>query len=282
MSSEHPDLSADATVASPPLKPDAKENKKNVTVIAALWLVLTAIGIALSIWLTSALLPSSMSTEMGGVRSTVLVFSLAAAPVVAFVLATSIYSLLAWRKAPGSADVPPPDAPPLRGNAAATGIWLLTSSVLVVFLLVWGLSEWSAQQVVQPNDLVVKVTGQQWIWNFTYPDAKVDSHALVVPLGRQVQFNVTSLDVTHGFWPVQLGQQVDANPGLVTTIRVTPTHLGHFVVRCSQLCGLYHAYMYAQGDVVTAKAFEQFLEHHGASAATSAKVALLAARQGGQ
>ena len=61
-----------------------------------------------------------------------------------------------------------------------------------------------------------------------------------------MQFNVTSVDVTHGFWPVALGVQVDANPGVVTVIRATPDKLGRFTVRCSQLCGLYHSFMNSQ------------------------------------
>ena len=78
-------------------------------------------------------------------------------------------------------------------------------------------------------------------------------------------FEVTSKDVTHGFWPVQLGVQVDANPGFTTTIAASPNKLGKFDVRCSQLCGLNHAYMQTTGRVVTEAQFKQWLAQQGAS-----------------
>jgi cytochrome c oxidase subunit 2 len=99
-----------------------------------------------------------------------------------------------------------------------------------------------------------------------------------LPINRPVQFNVTSVDVTHGFWPVSLGVQVDANPGVVTVIRATPDKLGNFTVRCSQLCGLYHSFMYAPGSVVTTAKFSQWLQSHGASTTTAQATALVKKR----
>ncbi len=36
----------------------------------------------------------------------------------------------------------------------------------------------------------------------------------MLPVGENVQFNVTSLDVIHSFWAYQLGVKADANPGV--------------------------------------------------------------------
>jgi len=96
---------------------------------------------------------------------------------------------------------------------------------------------------------------------------------LVLPDNRTIVFHVTSEDVTHGFWPVELGVQVDANPNVVTTIQATTNKLGTFTVRCSQLCGLYHSFMYASGAVVTPQAFAVWLHAHGASALTASQTA---------
>jgi cytochrome c oxidase subunit 2 len=166
----------------------------------------------------------------------------------------------------------------LRGNSTLTTIWLGTSTVLVLALLAWGLAVYSAEEVSHPDTLQVNVTGQQWLWTFGYPGTGVDSRSLVLPVNRPVQFNVTSVDVTHGFWPVGLGVQVDANPGVVTVIRATPDRLGSFTVRCSQLCGLYHSFMYAPGSVVTAAKFSQWLKSQGAPT-TSVQTAALVKKQ---
>ena len=94
-----------------------------------------------------------------------------------------------------------------------------------------------------------------------------------LPVNRPVQFNVTSVDVTHGFWPAALGVQVDANPNVVTVIRTTPNTLGSFIVQCSQLCGLYHAFMNNNGDVVTTQQFDSWLQSNGATPTAAAAAA---------
>ena len=84
---------------------------------------------------------------------------------------------------------------------------------------------------------------------------------------------MTSVDVTHGFWPASLGVQVDANPNVTTVIESTPNKLGTFTVRCSQLCGLYHSFMYASGAVVTPQRFAVWLHSQGVPAAQAAEAA---------
>jgi cytochrome c oxidase subunit II len=158
---------------------------------------------------------------------------------------------------------------PMRGNGPMTILWLTISFVLVLVLLVWGLGVYNAQQYAHPDTLQVDVTGQQWLWTFSYPGTNVETRSLVLPVNRPVEFNVTSVDVTHGFWPAALGVQVDANPNEVTVIRSTPDKLGSFEVRCSQLCGLYHSFMYASGAVVTPASFSRWLQSQGASRAVA-------------
>jgi cytochrome c oxidase subunit 2 len=85
------------------------------------------------------------------------------------------------------------------------------------------------------------------------------SNELYLPDNREVEFRVTSVDVTHGFWVVNMGVQVDANPGVITTIHTTPDKLGVFEVRCEQFCGLNHAFMDAIGYVVTPSQFSSWL-----------------------
>jgi len=240
--------------------------------IFIIWLVMTAIGVVIGVFAPHHLFPTFLSSEGSDVWSTVVFFTVLAAPVAALVYGIAVYSLLAWRHT-GDQDVPPEDGPPLRANGPVTIVWLLTSTVLVIVLLVWGLTVWSSQQVTHPNTLQVDVTGQQWLWTFSYPGTGVESRTLILPVNRPVQFNVTSVDVTHGFWPAALGVQVDANPNVVTVIRATPNSLGSFTVRCSQLCGLYHSFMYAPESVVTPQKFSSWLQSEGATPSTADQVA---------
>jgi len=116
------------------------------------------------------------------------------------------------------------------------------------------------------NALVVDVTGQQWLWTFSYPgEGGVTSDVLYLPVNRPVLFDVTSDDVVHSFWVVQMGVKVDANPGEITTVSVTPDRMGSYVVRCAELCGLYHAYMVSQVQVVSNTAFQSWLHANAGS-----------------
>lgn len=240
--------------------------------IFIIWIVLTVIGVLIGFYAPHHLFPAFLSSQGSDVFKTMVLFTVLAAPVAALVYAVGIYSLIAWRHK-GDQSTPPPDGPPQRGDGPVTVLWLGVSALLVVVLLAWGITVWSSQQVTQSNALVVKVTGQQWVWNFQYPGTNVSSHTLMLPVNRPVVFDITSEDVTHGFWPVNLGVQVDANPNTVTVIQATPNRLGHFTVRCSQLCGLMHAFMYSPGAVVTSKQFGQWLVTQGASASSASTVA---------
>jgi cytochrome c oxidase subunit II len=245
--------------------------------IFIIWFLMTAVGVLIGIFAPHHLMTDLLSHEATDVWRTMVLFTILAAPVAAVVYAVAAYSLIGWRHR-GNQDEPPDDGPPLRGNSTVTAIWLGTSSVLVLALLAWGLSVYSAEEVSHPNTLQIDVTGQQWLWTFNYPGTGVNTRTLVLPVNRPVQFNVTSVDVTHGFWPVSLGVQVDANPGVVTVIRATPDKLGSFTVRCSQLCGLYHSFMYAPGLVVSSAKFSQWLQSQGASTTTAQATALVKKR----
>jgi cytochrome c oxidase subunit 2 len=241
--------------------------------IFIIWLVLTTIGVLIGIYAPHHLLVTFLSPEGGDVWATMVFFTVLAAPVAGFTYAVAIYSLLAWRHKGGDPDVPPPDGQPQRGNGPVTILWLGISTFLVVVLLFWGITVWSAQQITHPNTLQVNVTGQQWVWTYSYPGTGVETRTLDLPVNRPVQFNITSEDVTHGFWPAALGVQVDANPGVITVIRSTPNKLGGFTVQCSQLCGLYHAFMNNKGAVVTPKQFASWLQGHGATPEAANQVA---------
>ena len=215
------------------------------------------------------------SEIMGDIQETVFVFTLVSVPIVAFVFAVLVYSLLKWRKYKGD-QVPEDESPAIRTNTIGVVMWTVMSSVLAFFLVVWGLIELaqitnnsygtiSADQ--QPGDeqsVIVNVTGQQWVWTFEYPQHDgVTTEVLYLPKDRPVYFNVTSKDVIHNFWLVELGVKIDANPGAITQTGVTPNKLGSFNLRCAELCGMHHAYMETSVEVVEGETFESVMREMG-------------------
>ena len=228
-----------------------------------IWTVLTIALIAFA-FVPSHLMGAPASPTMRAVESTMTVFSIAAAPVAAIVWAIALYSLLRWRhKGP---DVPTEDGPAIRSNGPVTTVWLILSSVLCTFLLIWGLAEMPAvaETGTSHDPLVVNVTGQQWVWTFKYPgQGNIESDQLYLPLNRPVVFHVTSVDVIHSFWIVQMGIKVDANPGESTETSVLPNRLGQFDVRCAELCGLLHADMETTAHVVKPQDFSSWVTANG-------------------
>jgi cytochrome c oxidase subunit 2 len=111
-------------------------------------------------------------------------------------------------------------------------------------------------QVPGGPKLQVQVIGQQWKFTYRYPQyGGFETTDLVLPTNEWVQFNVTSIDVIHSFWAYQLGVKADANPGVNNVAFTKISHTGTFVVRCSELCGLWHGAMFDYGQVMSPGAF---------------------------
>jgi cytochrome c oxidase subunit 2 len=232
-------------------------DKKPLATFFWSWGIITAVGVALSIWLPRRYMPVAMSNDAHLTMTTMVLFSICAAPVAAGVYAGALHILRHDRY---RGEGVPPAAPAIRENTKLLVSWLTASAILTVFVLVWGLGALAAENTnSSSNPLVVNVIGQQWIWSFSYPGSHVESNELYLPDNREVEFRVTSEDVTHGFWIVNMGVQVDANPGTVTTIHTTPDKMGTFEIRCEQFCGLNHAFMDALGHVVTPTQFSSWL-----------------------
>jgi cytochrome c oxidase subunit 2 len=109
----------------------------------------------------------------------------------------------------------------------------------------------------------IAVTAQQYAWKFEYPN-KLSSGRLVLPVDQPVKLTLHSLDVIHSFWVPEFGQKSDAVPGIETTLVITPTRKGSYSLVCTELCGLGHATMRAQVQVVEREDYEAFLKKPGA------------------
>jgi cytochrome c oxidase subunit 2 len=229
-------------------------------------------------WLILAAMNQSgapASPIMEDIQTTIFVFTLISIPITAFVFAVLVYSLLGWKHVSGD-EVPADESPAIRGNFVANILWSVITSLLAMFLVVWGLMELAQitansygtvsadEQPGGSSALIVNVTGQQWVWTFEYPQHDgLTSDILYLPKDRAVYFNVTSKDVLHNFWAVELGVKIDANPGAITQTGVTPNKAGTFNVRCAELCGLHHAYMQTEIRVLEKDAFDSWVRENG-------------------
>ncbi len=236
-----------------------------------LWVVASAIFCPL-VYIVAGphLPPGDMSSSAANQQFDFTVLATIATPVVLGVLIYIGYALTFWRAKDGDDT----DGPPIHGNTRIQLTWIAGTSAIVLALAVFGTVElWTVQgagagEGPQPiwkpdsaNILQVQVIGQQWAWTYRYPQfGGFETTQLELPVGQAVQFNVTSLDVIHSFWAYQLGVKADANPSVNNVAYTTPKQLGSFVVRCSELCGLWHGAMFNYAKVVSVAQFQAWAQ----------------------
>jgi cytochrome c oxidase subunit 2 len=154
----------------------------------------------------------------------------------------TLYSVVVFRRKTGETD----DGPHIHGNTKLEIIWTVIPLITVLFFGVLGARGLSDITSPAPDELIVEVTARQFAWLFDYPEYGITSSSeLHLPRGRQVLLKLNSVDVIHDFWVPELRVKQDAVPGMTTELRITPTELGEFKVRCAELCGTAHYSMLA-------------------------------------
>ncbi len=149
-----------------------------------------------------------------------------------------VYSLIVFRRRPGETG----DGKYDEGNHTLEVTWTIVPLLLVTIYAYLGAYTLGKTRYADPNALVINVTAHQWDWSFQYPEG-FSSNELHLPVNKQVLLEMTSLDVIHDFWVPEFRIKQDILPGRTTELRITPDRLGNYVVQCSELCGLRHAYM---------------------------------------
>jgi cytochrome c oxidase subunit 2 len=131
------------------------------------------------------------------------------------------------------------------------GYWLRKrwlALLLVIGVLVVGISLFDLPYASggAAGRTVVKVTGGQFFWSLA-PDR--------VPVGTRIRFDVTSIDVNHGFGLYDphghLIGSVQAMPGYHNELDLTLGEAGVYRIFCLELCGLNHSTMQGSFTVTT-------------------------------
>jgi cytochrome c oxidase subunit 2 len=115
--------------------------------------------------------------------------------------------------------------------------------------------------------LEVSVTGRQFYWQYEYPNGVIAIDRLRAPEGVPVRLEVTAPDddVVHSWWIPALGGKFDAIPGTVNDTWFQSTKTGIFRGQCAELCGVEHAKMLAEVEVLPEDEFEAWLEERRAA-----------------
>ena len=176
-----------------------------------------------------------------------------------FVLALLVY--VGWRYRENANRIPSKTS----HNTIIEVLWTVIPVLILVVIAVPSFKLLYLQETDKKYDMVVKVTGAQWYWNYEYPDEKIsfDSYMideeeikdgqkrlldvdnpLVVPEGTRIKFLITGNDVMHSFFVPSLAVQVYSIAGRINEVWTEiPMGPKKYYGQCNQICGVNHAYM---------------------------------------
>jgi cytochrome c oxidase subunit II len=123
--------------------------------------------------------------------------------------------------------------------------------------------------------LTINVTGQQFVWIFTYPNGHTAFDNLTVPVNSIVILNITSDDVDHSFSIPTLSVAKDAIPGEYNFLWFNATNVGNVVdgIRCKELCGIGHATMIGNLTVVSQAKYDSWYSSLGGGSGSNSSTA---------
>ena len=176
-------------------------------------------------------------------------------------------------------------------NTLIEVIWTVLPVLILVGISLFSFRLLFAYHDMPTPDLTVKATGNQWNWAYEYPDQGIGEYIsnmlpedeiaargmphslyrlaadepIVVPVGKTVRVLVTATDVIHAFALPAFGLKTDAVPGRVNETWFRADRVGTFYGQCSELCGVDHAFMPIQINVVTQAEFETWVASKGGS-----------------
>jgi heme/copper-type cytochrome/quinol oxidase subunit 2/mono/diheme cytochrome c family protein len=120
-----------------------------------------------------------------------------------------------------------------------------------------GLTSFHGEKLEGP--LVIKTTGQQWIWRYNYPNGAFSYYKLVIPVHTEIEMKLTSTDVIHTWNVPDLTPKVEAVPGKDTKVYFRADAEGEFWGQSSTLSGQAYAPMRIAVEVVSPERFEEFV-----------------------
>lgn len=179
-----------------------------------------------------------------------------------FLMALMFFWVVKYRRRPGVA--------PQRSahhNTKLELAWTILPSVFLGYLFYRGFEAYIAKLIAPTNSEVINVVGQKWDWVITYPNGanppekevlggKQDAPIIYVPIGRPIQFRMTSADVLHSFWIPDFRFKFDVMPNRYTSYWIEAEEEGDHWIFCAEYCGDKHSEMAAVLRAVPAAEYD--------------------------
>lgn len=164
----------------------------------------------------------------------------------------------------------------IHGNTTAELAWTAAPAIVLAVVAVFTLGLHASINSNDDNAISIEVgdetvawepevvvIGQQWWWEYQYHFGDVDLVAqrienlptadlttatqMVIPVGEEIELEITSRDVIHSFWIPSLNGKRDAVPGRQSAPwKIEADEPGIYFGQCTEFCGLSHARMRMQ------------------------------------
>jgi len=157
------------------------------------------------------------------------------------------------------------ETPRITGNHLLEIVWILVPTIVVMAIFYYGWKVYSDMRIPRPGAAEVHVTGKQWMWEIRYPGGRTAINEIRVQRGRPVKFLLSSSDVIHGFYLPEFRVKMDAIPGRITSLWLSPDRAGTFAIHCTVYCGDGHSNM--NGSLVVMEPAEYAAWERGAAEA---------------
>jgi cytochrome c oxidase subunit 2 len=152
------------------------------------------------------------------------------------------------------------EGPQIHGNTRLEVIWTLIPAVALAAIGIFVLLKTPAVEAgAQERDLRVSVEGHQFYWQYEYENGVVALDRLRLPVDTPITLELQTLDVEHSWWTPDLTGKRDLIPGRTNRLRFTPERTGSFDGACAELCGVQHALMDTEVEVLEQDEFDAWL-----------------------
>ena len=168
--------------------------------------------------------------------------------------------------------------------------WTIIPVIILLIMVVPSMRLLYFQDALPETEMTVKVVGNTWNWEYSYPEydniesfisnplEKDEAEAkgvpyllatdvpLVVPVDTKVKVLITSSNNLHSFAMPAFGIKMDAVPGRIneTWFEVLPGKEGTYYGQCSEICGIKHYKMPIEIKVVSKDEFKSWVANDGA------------------
>jgi len=150
-------------------------------------------------------------------------------------------------------------------NTVIEILWTVVPVLILVVIAVPSFQLLYYLDKTKDTEMVIKVTGNQWYWNYEYTDEGVSfdsylideadlepdqtrllsvDYPMVVPEGTRIKLLITGNDVMHSFFVPSLAVQTYSIAGRINEAWIdVPMGETSYYGQCNQICGVNHAYM---------------------------------------